>query len=131
MILVYKPDTGDEKRWDLAEVRATFAEAKAAENAGGFAWRDVDSELSDGNVAALQSVLWILRRRDEPTLRFADLESLPMESAHAEYSDDEREFMRKHIEANEDMTREEKDAALTLLGFDPAKPARKPAPKAK
>jgi hypothetical protein len=131
VILVYTPAEGDEKRWDLSEVKVTFAEAKAAEKAGGFSWRELDTELNEGNVSALQAALWVLRKRDETNLRFADLEDLPVDAAHTEYSDDEREFMRAHIEGNADMSREEKDAALTLLGFDPSKPAKKAAPKGK
>lgn len=131
MILVYTPESGDEKRWDLAEVKVTFAEAKAAEKAGGFSWRELDTELNEGNVSALQAALWVLRKREETTLRFADLENLPVDAAHTEYSDNEREFMRAHIEANSEMSPDEKDAALTLLGFDTSKPAKKAAPKGK
>lgn len=117
MILVYKPDTGDEKRWDLAEVKVTFAEAKAAEHAGNFTWRKLEQELTDGNVEALQAAVWVLRKRDEPTLRFADLESLPIDSVRTEYSADEKAFLKASVEADPDMTDAEKEAALVVLGL--------------
>lgn len=117
MILVYTPDTGDEKRWDLAEVKVTFAEAKAAERAGNFTWRKLEQELTDGNVEALQAAVWVLRKRDEPTLRFADLESLPIDAIRTEYSADEKAFLKASVEADPDMTDSEKEAALAVLGL--------------
>lgn len=125
MILVYTPDEGEEQRWDLAEVKVTFAEAKAAEKAGGVAWRKLEQALTDGNVEALQAAVWVLRKRDEPTLRFADLENLPIDSTRTEYSDDEKAFLRASVEADTSMSDAEKEATLLVMGIS----AEDPTPK--
>lgn len=129
MILVYKPAEGDEKRWDLDDTKVTFAEAKAAEHAGGFRWSERTGELTQGNTAALQAILWILRKRDEPTLRFADLEDLDVDSVATEHSDVEKSVLRSIIEQNDELSAEEKSVALTVLGYDSE--ADEPAPKAR
>jgi hypothetical protein len=125
VILVYAPEGSDEQRWDLAETKVTFAEAKAAEKAGGIAWVKLEEELTNGNVAALQAALWVLRKRTEPALRFADLEDLPIGSVRTEYSDDEKAFFRAAVEADSDMTDAEKAATLQIMGIADAEPAPK------
>lgn len=130
MILVYRPTEGDEKRWDLDDTKVTFAEAKAAEHAGGFRWAERTGELTQGNVSALQAILWILRKREEPTLRFADLEDLDVDSVDTEYGAAEKSFMRGFIENNAELTAEDKAAAIAALGFT-AEEAAESAPKAR
>lgn len=124
MILVYKPENADVQRWDLAEVKVTFAEAKAAEKAGGFTWRKLQEELTEGNTAALQAAVWVLRKRDEPTLRYSDLESLPVDSISTEYSADEKAFLRASVEADENISEAEREVMYQVLGI-----ADEPAPK--
>lgn len=124
MIVVYKPEGEAEQSWDLDEVKPTFAEAKAAERAGAFAWQQMRAELDDGNLNALQAVVWVLRKRGEPTLKFEDLDDLPLGSVETRYSDVEKDFMRDHIKADKNLTADEKKATLALLGVEEKAPAK-------
>lgn len=117
MILTYRPEGADEQRWDLTQTRATFAEAKAAEKAGGFQWVNLEQELAEGNLGALQAALWVFRKRAEPTLTFADLDDLPLGSVDVDFGVDERAFMRAQIAGNESLSDEAKAAALRMLGY--------------
>lgn len=116
MILVYAPADGEEKSWDLDTAKVNFAEAKAAEKAGGFSWNEVAQELKDGHLGATQATLWVLRKRDEPNLRFADLEDLGVNEVRVEYGPAEKAFLRASVENNAELSDEEKAATLALLG---------------
>lgn len=131
MIVVYKPDNADEVCWDLDEVKPTFAEAKAAEHAGGFAWQQLRAEIDEGNLSALQAVVWVLRKRAEPTLKFDDLDDLPLGSVETRYSEVEKEFMRDHIKADKSLSADERKATLALLGIEEKPPAAKPRSRGK
>lgn len=112
---MYRPDEGDEQTWDLADVKVTFAEAKAFEKAAGVKWAELQGEITEGNVGVLQAVLWMLRKRTEPQLTLRDLDDLPMDAAGWRYGAAERKFMRTVIEGDEDLDDEAKKAALALL----------------
>ncbi|KAF4408654.1 hypothetical protein [Streptomyces lycii] len=118
MILVYKPETGEAQRWDLDNVKATFAEAKAAEAVANFSWVRLGQELGEGNLAVLQAALWILRKREEPTLKFADLEDLPLGAVAVEHSPAEKQFMREHILTDPSLSEPERAATLKMLELE-------------
>lgn len=120
MIIIYRPENGDEQRWDLADIKATFAEGRAAEKAGGFKWVQLEQELAEGNIDALQAAVWVLRKRSEPTLTFRDLDDLPIGSVDVEFAPAEKALMRAQLENDPTMSDEARQLALEMLGADDA-----------
>lgn len=120
MILVYRPADGEEQSWDLDTARVTMAEAKAAEKAGEFSWSDVAQELKAGHLGAVQATLWVLRKRDDATLKFTDLDDLAVDDVRVQYGPAEKAFLRASVANNDDLSDEEKTATLALLGVTEA-----------
>ncbi|MGW6295173.1 hypothetical protein [Streptomyces sp. NPDC055058] len=133
MIIIYRPEDGEEQHWDLADVKATFAEARAAERAGGFKWAQVQEELAQGNIDALQAAVWVLRKRSEPTLLFSDLDDLPVDAIDVDFAPAEKAIMRAQLEGDPTMSEEARQMALEMLGAADTEPAgsegEAPAPK--
>jgi uncharacterized linocin/CFP29 family protein len=116
VIIIYQPEDGDEQRWDLDGIKATFAEGRAAEKAGNFKWVQLQEELAEGNIDALQAAVWVLRKRTEPTLKFSELDDLPIGSVDVEFAPVEKAAMRAQLENDPTMSEEARQMALQMLG---------------
>lgn len=129
MIIIYRPDDGEEQRWDLEDIKVTFAEARAAERVGGFKWVQVQEELAQGSINALQAAVWVLRKRTEPTLAHSDLDDLPVGSVDVQFAPAEKAIMRAQIEGDPTLSDDAKRMALEMMGVadEPASEADEPA----
>jgi hypothetical protein len=73
MIITYTPDDGDVERVstdDLSAIEAADIESVM----GDTPWRIVEDRLRGQDPTAMRAVLWAFRRRDQPDLRFADVD---------------------------------------------------------
>ena len=66
--------------------RMTFAEARAVEKVTGLSIAEV---ARGGSLAGLQALLWVTLKRDDPTLRFADLDDRPIGDFTVDVTKDE------------------------------------------
>lgn len=72
MILIYEPADGPAERYDLDEMSAV--ESEAVERVTGVKWPQVEQDLREQSPTALRAVLWAWRKRQTPTLRYADFD---------------------------------------------------------
>lgn len=60
-------------KYGLDEEKLTFAEARAVERACGMTF---DKLRDQGGVTAMQAMVWVAMKREQPTLRFTDLDDM-------------------------------------------------------
>ena len=75
---------GKEYDFDTASIRND--EAIAIETALGCTFKQWSQQLQDFSVSALTALVWIIRRREEPGLRFGDV-TFELGSLHIEDDD--------------------------------------------
>lgn len=70
MIVAYSPEGGESRSWNLTEVRLTAVEAETIERLTDWTWTEASERLTKGSMIALRAVVFVLAKRDEPTLKF-------------------------------------------------------------
>ncbi|MEU9793834.1 hypothetical protein AB0E27_24935 [Streptomyces sparsogenes] len=114
MIIVYAPEGGDERRWDLKTARILATEAEAVERVTGLEWEQAKSKVLNGSMLATRAVAWVLLKRDEPTLRYAQFTPAAAELAY-ELDGEEMAVIREEIEKNPEIGEDERAALLAQL----------------
>ncbi|MGI5436156.1 hypothetical protein ACQEV4_01240 [Streptomyces shenzhenensis] len=72
MIIEYTNDGGEPQRFDAGRLRAS--EIQVIERTADGRWNDIKALLPDGDINAMRTVAWVIKKRLEPTLRFADFD---------------------------------------------------------
>jgi hypothetical protein len=99
-------------------------ESSVIESATGMEWDDVDTALRSQAPTAMRAVLWVFRKRQQPTLRFTDFD-LPgwkrRTKARLEYPEilDMIEALLKSAESTDDVV-EQMTGFMRTLAHDPA-----------
>ncbi|MFF5004687.1 hypothetical protein ACFY3G_17875 [Streptomyces phaeochromogenes] len=115
MIIVYSPEGGDTHRWDLKEIRIMAVEAEEVERVTDLDWAAARAKIVKGSMLALRAVAWVLLKRAQPTLRYGQFQPAAAELDFA-YSPAERAAIRANIEADPDLTEDERAAILADFG---------------
>jgi hypothetical protein len=63
---------GDEEIWFDHE-KILNVEAIAIEKAAGLIWTEVLMGLAQGRISAVSAIVWVIRKRTDPMLKFADV----------------------------------------------------------
>lgn len=72
MIIQYLPEDGEPRKFDARRLRAS--EVQIVERTADMKWADVRAGLRAGDVTSVRTVAWVLKRRDEPSLRLSDFD---------------------------------------------------------
>jgi hypothetical protein len=72
VIVSYRLDDGSVEEVSTDDLSAI--ESSVIESATGLDWDDVDSALRQQQPTAMRAVLWVFRKRQQPTLRFTDFD---------------------------------------------------------
>jgi len=96
MFLVYKPSDGDEQRLKYNPNKMLSPEMEAIERATGRGWSEFSTAVVEGNALCRRALLWVMLKRQHPTLKFADV-SFTWEEVSLEYSRQEYEAMIEHV----------------------------------
>lgn len=122
MRLIWTPPGGERREFDFQPLQIQSVEAEAIEDVGGRRWETYDEFgrlFMAGNRKAMRAALWIVRRREEPRLRFDDL-TLRVDELHVDFDDAETARLRAQIEQDDDLDAEQREYLLEQLGDDPA-----------
>jgi hypothetical protein len=68
LIIEYTPEGGEPQRFDAGRLRAS--EIQVIERTADGRWADIKEAMSEGDVNALRTVAWVIKKRQEPSLRF-------------------------------------------------------------
>lgn len=96
--LIYTPEGAEPRTYDFAFGRIMIAERKAIEKACGMPWDDVKQGFFQNDGAVIHAVLWVLLKRDLPTLRLDQVEFCEDE-IERDLNDDEARAMLAELEA--------------------------------
>ncbi|MFE6482394.1 hypothetical protein ACFVGN_05565 [Streptomyces sp. NPDC057757] len=72
MIIDYTPEGGETLRLDAGRLRAS--EIQVIERTADRRWAEIQEAMSEGDINALRTVAWVIRKRSEPSLRFGDFD---------------------------------------------------------
>lgn len=117
MIIVFAPRDGEEHRWNLKEARILSTEAEAVERVTDLEWEKARAKVVKGSMLALRAIAWVLMKRKQPDLRYAQFVPEAGELGF-EYDADERALIRQNIEDDDSLSAEEK--AVFLAEFEEA-----------
>lgn len=72
MIIIYAPEDGEEQALDAGKLRAS--EIQVIERTAPGRWSEIKGAVREGEINALRTVAWVIRKRTEPSLRFGDFD---------------------------------------------------------
>jgi hypothetical protein len=75
----------DGKTYDYDQDRMTNIEAMAIEKVTGLTFAEWAEALTNGSMLATTALVWVVQKRDEPTIKFSEVE---FELARLELDDD-------------------------------------------
>lgn len=99
MYLVYEPDGGEEQRFQYKPQKLMSAEREALERRSRMDFTDFTKGVLNGNAVCRRALLWVLRKREHPTLKFEDVD-FAWDELRLEYSKQEYELMRDQLIEN-------------------------------
>jgi len=71
---VYAPEGADPKKWDFAPEKLMSPEAEAIERNTGMTYAEWGTAVTKGSVLALHGLLFVLLKRDIPTIKWDDVQ---------------------------------------------------------
>lgn len=72
MIIVYTPEGGEPQNLNAGRLRTS--EIQIIERTADRAWDALRDGLKDGDVTATRTVAWVIKKREDPSLRFAQFD---------------------------------------------------------
>lgn len=126
MIFTYKPAGGTERVWEVKAGRLLSPEMEAIEKVTGVFYPEWNRTLLDGSVTAARALLWVLLKRENPTLKY-DAVQFTYDEFDLDYDLDEKaDIVANYDAAIEDGAPEPGAAFVAMME---AYRAELPAPK--
>lgn len=117
MIIVYRPADGEERHFDFRSVRTS--EAQIVERTTDMKWSEITLGVRDDDPTALRGIVWVLLKRETPTLRWSDFDPLVDELVSRLDSREVERTAEGIVKLPEDK-REQAIAELRFYAADPA-----------
>lgn len=111
--LTYKPEGADPKVWDFSFGRIKFGERAAIEKATGLGWAGVQAGFWSNHAEVIHALLWVLLKRDIPTLRSTEVDFMDDE-IEVDLNDDEAREAFDRLNAMDELDDDEADALAEL-----------------
>jgi hypothetical protein len=104
VLVTYKPEGGGEQRWEFDFNRVRRSEAIIIEKqyGGGRTYVQFQMAAMQGSSEALTLLLWMLQRRDHPTLRFEDVPDFFLDEIELDFGAAEWRAMRDETAKSDD-----------------------------
>ncbi|MET7475060.1 hypothetical protein ABZT17_11965 [Streptomyces sp. NPDC005648] len=74
MIIVYTPTGGEPQEYDARSLRVS--EVSIAQRTAGMKWGEIEQGLDSDDPEAMRVIVWVIKKRAEPTLRYGDFDPL-------------------------------------------------------
>lgn len=72
MIIIYTPEGGEPEQYDARSLRVS--EASIVQRTIDMKWADIQQGLHDEDLDAMRGVVWVLKKRSQPSLRFGEFD---------------------------------------------------------
>lgn len=87
--ITYTPDDGSVHEWHFDANRLMSAEAEAIERHTGMTFVEFGQKLAMGSAIALHALVWVFLKRENPGVKFADVD-FPMGAIQSAPDEDDR-----------------------------------------
>jgi hypothetical protein len=114
MYVTYRPEDGDEQRWEFDPARVRASKAEMIEKRYGDSWDQWQHALQAGNMSARRVLLWHLMSLDHMALRFEDVPDFYAGELEIEFTAAELRTLRAGVEKSR-MTDAEKAPLLAAI----------------
>jgi hypothetical protein len=74
VIIVYEPEGCEQQHFDAGRGKLRASEIQIIERTADARWADIKEGVKAGDIHALRVVVWAIRKRTEPALRFGDFD---------------------------------------------------------
>jgi len=74
VIIVYEPEGSEPQSFDAGRGQLRASEIQIIERTADARWADIKEGVRSGDIHALRVVVWAIRKRTEPALRFGDFD---------------------------------------------------------
>ncbi|MET9088147.1 hypothetical protein ABZX77_40760 [Streptomyces sp. NPDC004237] len=74
MIIFYEPADGIHERFEVGKGRLRASEIQIIERTADARWDDIKGQIREGDLGAMRVVVWALKKRSQPALRFAEFD---------------------------------------------------------
>ncbi|MFK4100812.1 hypothetical protein ACI2L1_12195 [Streptomyces sp. NPDC019531] len=74
MIIIYEPEGSEPQPFDAGRGKLRASEIQIIERTADARWPDIKEAAAEGSIHAMRVIVWAIRKRSEPTLRFADFD---------------------------------------------------------
>ena len=88
MQFVYKPEGADPKKWDFDSSKLMNVESEAIERVSKMTFGEWSVAVTKGSVTALHALLWVMLKREQPTLTYESVQ-FSLSELDFELSDEE------------------------------------------
>lgn len=72
MIIEYTPEGAEQQRFDAGRLRAS--EIQVIERTADGRWAEIREAMREGDINAMRTVAFVIKKRNEPSLRFGDFD---------------------------------------------------------
>lgn len=111
--LTYTPEGADPKVWDFEFGRIKFGERAAIEKLTGLGWSGVQRGFWSNHGEVVHALLWVLLKRDIPTLRATEVDFMDDE-IEIDLNDDEAKEAFDKLSAQPELDDDEAEAFAEL-----------------
>ncbi|GLP71037.1 hypothetical protein TUSST3_76570 [Streptomyces sp. TUS-ST3] len=74
MIIVYEPEGSERQTFNAGRGKLRASEIQIIERTADARWPDIKEGVGRGDIHAMRVVVWAIRKRTEPALRFGDFD---------------------------------------------------------
>ncbi|MEU9661932.1 hypothetical protein [Streptomyces chartreusis] len=74
MIVVYTPEDGEPEHYDATTLRVS--EAAIVQRTVDMKWQEIALGLEQDDLDAMRGIVWVIKKRSQPTLRFGDFDPI-------------------------------------------------------
>jgi hypothetical protein len=74
VIIVFEPEGSEPQPFDAGRGKLRASEIQVIERTADARWPDIKEGVANGDIHAMRVVVWAIRKRTEPTLRFGDFD---------------------------------------------------------
>lgn len=103
MRITYTPPDGPAQEWDFRPGRLMSIEAEAIERQTGWTFEEFGQKFMAGSALARHALLWVLLKRKNPGVKYADI-NFAMDEVTVDLDDDEYARLRERVLGSDELT---------------------------
>lgn len=116
MFIKYTPAEGEQQQFYFQLAKLMTVEAEKIEEVTGWSFDDFQTQLMKGFVKARRVLLWILLKRQHPTMKLADI-NVPVDAITVEFDRDEFDSMLEQLGKAQDAEPDNAEIERVIVQF--------------